>query len=586
MSRCRAKGVVLATLLVAHAATLVPADVSAQDRGRADPRRTPRTLAYPQGEVLVITGANALRSGPAASLLSPDSRLSGSLSRWGLTRGRRVDADPPRGSSRRERIWLLQSDRPEFDPVAASKDLQASGSVRAACPNYRLSLLETLPADPYVFYQWYVDDGGFADVGLTRAWDFERGDTTVVIAIMDTGVDTGHPDFAGQIWRNPGETPGNSLDDDGNGLVDDVEGWDFGTNDSNVNPEYLPDDTGIDVGFHGTFCAGIAAAATDNGEGIAGAGWRCRIMPLKISDPAVGFPSDAMAGAFAYAVDQHASVLSMSIGGPAEPGLPEFFQELVNMATYAGTMCVAAAGNDGDSVRIYPAACDNVLAVAATDFDEARASFSNFGSWVDVAAPGASMWSTICRNYTLTELDQLIYIILFGWDGVSPYMYGDGTSFACPLTAGICGLVRSRFPYLTPQLAAQHVIATGESLPFDAPIGVKVNAYQAVTAIPTPVPMEAPSPSAVSLAAKPNPLVGSGAIQFRLPVGGAVRLAIYDAAGRLVRTLIDGALSAGPHVVPWDGRNDVGGPLGTAVYFARLEHPGGVSNAKLVHFAR
>ena len=570
------------------------AGVSLSDRARelgltraaAAARRGLKALSFPAGEVVVIADAPTLESGPSGSPRARDTRLATVLAEQGLGRARRLDAGPPPRSNRRERIWLLSSDRPGFDPVAASRALQATGAVRAACPNYRLGLLPTLPADPFVFYQWHVDDGGFADVGLTFAWDFERGDTSVVIGIMDTGVDTEHPDFAGQIWRNPGETPGNLLDDDGNGLVDDVEGWDFGSNDADPKPEYTLDVIGIDVGFHGTFCAGIAAAATDNGEGIAGAGWSSRVMPLKISDPINGFATSAIAAAFAYAADQGASVLSMSFGGPAEPGLPEFYQALVDMATYAGTLCVAAAGNDGDSTRFYPAACQNVLAVGATDFQDLRASFSNFGSWVDIAAPGSAMWSTICRNYQFTQLDSLFYVLLFGWDTVNPYMYGDGTSFACPLAAGVCALVRSRYPYLTPQTTAAHVIATGEAVPYDQPIGPKVNAYQAVTAIPTAAEEARGSPGAARISAAPNPFEGSGEIRFTLPVSGRVRLTIHDAAGRRVRTLVDGALSSGPHAAAWDGLDDRGIPLATAVYFARLERPGGVSRVKVVHLGR
>jgi serine protease len=427
-----------------------------------------------------------------------------------------------------------------------------------------------------------VDDGGVADVSLPLAWDLERGDTSNVIVIMDTGVDVTHPDLASQIWHNPGEIAGNGLDDDGNGLIDDFEGWDFGVGDNDPKPEYTADISGIDVGFHGTFCAGIAAAATNNGDGIAGAGWECRIMPLKVSHPVDGITSDAIAGAFVYAVDQRVSVISMSFGGPGDPGVPEFFQALADMATNAGVLCVAAAGNDGDSVPVYPAACDHVLAVAATDFDNARASFSNFGSWVDVAAPGSLMWSTICQNYTFTDLDQFFYIFLFGWDGVNPYMYGDGTSFACPLTAGICGLIRAHYPYLTPQLVIHHLIATGDAVVYDEPIGVKVNAFRAVSSVPTAVAFDKAAPPVARVGAAPNPVRGSGSIEFALPAAGPASLVLYDSAGRRVRTLLKGNLPAGPHATHWDGRNDRGVPLAAAVYFARLEARGTAVTTKVV----
>ncbi len=258
----------------------------------------------------------------------------------------------------------------------------------------------------------------------------------MVIGIMDTGVDLGHPDLASQIWSNPGEVPGNGVDDDGNGYVDDVKGWDFGNGDADPNPEPLfenLDSFVIDVGFHGTFVAGIAAAATGNLEGIAGAGWNCRILPLKVSNSAGEITSEAVGAAFLYATALHVPVLNMSLGGPGDPGVPEFFQALVDGASAAGVLCVAAAGNDGSETPSYPAGCTGVLAVGATDVNNVRADFSNWGGWVKVGAPGAMMWSAICRNYDVDETSQILYFYFFGWDLERPYMYGDGTSFACPL---------------------------------------------------------------------------------------------------------------------------------------------------------
>ena len=566
-------------------ALLVPVAASAATAptvAHPAPARTPRSMTYARGEVVVIADEGAFRTTLDGSVHAASARMAGVLRGIGVERAREAGPRRPPGSRGHERIWILSSAQPGFDPVGASRALQATGAVLAACPNYRVGLAYTVPDDLYVIYQWYVDDSGFADIGLPFAWDVEQGDSSVVIAIMDTGVDTTHPDLAGKIWHNPGEIPGNALDDDGNGLVDDFEGWDFGTGDKDPKPEPTADASGIDVGFHGTFCAGIAAASTNNGDGIAGAGWSCRIMPLKVSRPDSGLMVEAIAGAFLYATDKGASIISMSFAAPGDSGVPEFFQELVDLATRSGTLCVAAAGNDEDSVRVYPAACEHVLSVGATDVDNSRASFSNFGSWVDVAAPGTLMWSTICQNYTFGELDQLYYVFLFNWDTVNPYMYGNGTSFACPLTAGVCGLVRSRYPALTPELVAQHVIATGDEMTFDYPMGKKVNAFRAVNLVPTAVETEGRSPSATVVRAAPNPVVGSGSIQFALATAGRARLSIFDAQGRLVRTLVDGPLAAGPHAAPWEGRDDRGGRLATGVYFVRLEAPGATTTAKVV----
>jgi len=551
-----------------------------------DLRRTPRDLSFAARQVVVIAEESALGATSSGAPRAPDARLSGALAAWGLHGAARLGPERRPGAAPRARAWLLTSDRPDFDPIAASRALQATGAVRAASPNYRFGLSTTTPDDLFLIYQWYVDDSGFADIRLPQAWDLARGDTSVVIAILDTGVDTTHPDLASKIWHNPGEIANNAIDDDGNGLIDDVTGWDFGSGDDDPNPEHTNDPSGIDVGFHGTFCAGIAAAATDNFEGIAGAGWDCRIMPVKISHPDSGISSDAIAAGMLYAADHGASVISMSFGAPGEPGIPEFFQALVDVATGAGALCVAAAGNDGDSTRIYPAANDQVLSVGATDFNNARASFSNWGSWVDVAAPGSYLWSTIAANYELLLSDQLLYILVFGWDGVNPYMYGDGTSFACPLVAGVCGLVRAKYPSLTPHLVRQHIVATGDAVAFDLPIGPKLNAFTAVSGGPTAVALTDPTPARTRLRAAPNPVVGSTSIRFELPAPGPVRLAVFDASGRLVRRLLETTLPAGPQAAAWDGRDDRGARLPAGIYFANLDAEGASLQSKIVLLGR
>jgi subtilisin family serine protease len=362
--------------------------------------------------------------------------------------------------------------------------------------------------------------------------------------------------------------------------VDDVHGWDFGVGDADPNPQPTFDPSGIDVGFHGTFCAGLAAAATDNVEGIAGAAWHCRLMPLKVSDPAGDISSSAVASAFAYAIDNGVSVLSMSFGSPGDPGVPEFFQALVDDATAAGIVCVAAAGNDGTNVPVYPAANDKVIAVAATNDARTRSSFSNWGTFVDVAAPGEHMWSSICRNYEVDEFSQLIYLFFFEWNGLDPYMYGDGTSFACPLTAGVCGLIRSRYPALTPAQVRDHLVATGDVVAFDEPIGPKVNAANAVQLAPVAVG-DAPTPLEFA-AASPTPFATTTTLRFALAEPGPARLTLFDCTGRAVRTLIEQSLTAGPHEALWDGTEDSGAAAANGVYFARLDAGGRTLRRALV----
>src|SRR5205814_61911 len=144
------------------------------------------------------------------------------------------------------RILRLSSSAPGFDAVEAARALHATGRFRAACPNYKLQPFATFPNDTYLSDQWYVHDPDDGDVDLPEAWDLEKGSSTITIGIMDTGVDAGHPDLTTHIWANPGEVPGDALDNDGNGYVDDVNGWDFGNDDADPNPEPILDPSGID----------------------------------------------------------------------------------------------------------------------------------------------------------------------------------------------------------------------------------------------------------------------------------------------------------------------------------------------------
>jgi subtilisin family serine protease len=529
---------------------------------------TPAATGFVPGELLVVLPEGAaVRSRPGGALEVRDGAVSAALEAEEL--GLSEDLAP---SSAPARFVRLVSRRAEFDPLAAAARLRGTGLFRAVMPNYRLYLSETLPNDTYLGDQWYVDEPTGADVHLPEAWDVAQGSPSTVIGIMDTGIDIGHPDLAANLWANPGEIPANGVDDDGNGYIDDMHGWDFGNGDSDPNPEPTYEPSGIDVGFHGTFVAGIASAVTNNGVGIAGAGWQCRLMALKVSNSAGEITSAAITLAFDYACAQHVAVLNMSLGGPGDPGVPEYFQALVNTAVASGVLCVAAAGNDGTDDRSYPAGCDNVLSVAATDWTDARAEFSNWGSWVRIAAPGAGMWSSICRNYTFDDLNQIFYLYFFGWDGENPYMFGDGTSFACPLAAGVAALVRAHTPSFTALATYQQLITSGDVVTYDQQIGPKLNAFRALTQIPTSVG----SARSIGLVARatPNPFVRSTVLRFATPTAGSARLTLFDCAGRRVRDLVRGPVEAGEHEARWDGTSASGERLASGVYFARLEWNG------------
>ena len=567
------KCLVLLLLLSLHA---FPARGALLHRGSAPPPHAP--LPPVAGRVLVVDDVGRFQLGPERQLTATRGALSQILARHGLSHG----AALWRGANARgPRFLVLDSPRAEFDPMKVAAELRATGLVRAAVPDMRVRL-HVVPNDPDVGFQWYVDDGGFADVSLPAAWDVERGSGAARIGVMDTGVDMSHPDLASKIWTNPGETAGNGVDDDANGYVDDVHGWDFGDGDNDPNPHAVPDPEAfdVDVGFHGTFVAGVAAAATDNGEGIAGAGWNCPVVPLKVVDSAGDISLVAMTEAFGYATAMHLEVLNMSLGVTDAPGVAAYFQALVDAATDAGVLCVASAGNGGTAALNYPAACAGVLSVAATDAANDRASFSNYGPTVRIAAPGAGMWSALCQNYPIDEFSQLFYEVFFGWDAVTPYMGGDGTSFSSPLVAGACALVRSRHPGWPPLVVGAHMVATGDVVGYDHPIGPRLNVLRAVTEQPLAVGPGQVVRSGLELF--PNPFTAEALVRFELAAAGSARLRILDCSGRLVRELARSEYAAGSHALHWDGTDSRGVRVRPGMYLVRLDTPAGPRFRKLV----
>jgi thermitase len=268
------------------------------------------------------------------------------------------------------------------------------------------------PNDPYYGdgTQW-----GPQKIFAPQAWDFCKGDSNVAVAVIDWGVDLQHPDLATEMWTNPSEIPDNGFDDDGNGYIDDVYGWDFAYNDNDPRQ----DDYG-----HGSHVAGIAAAATDNGVGIAGVAFNSSVMAVKVgyTDPESGkhlARYTDIAYGIMYAADNGAKVINLSLGGY---GYSLGLKGAVNYAWDAGCVLVGAVGNNNKSDPLYPAAYDNVIGVSATDQNDAKASWSNYGVHVAVAAPGSSIYSTY-------------------WNDGSTYAHMSGTSMAAPHVAGLAALL-------------------------------------------------------------------------------------------------------------------------------------------------
>ncbi len=561
----RIHGATLALLFaasIAHASPLPPAGPLA-----------PAVPAPRPGRVLVALRPGAtLATAPDGAARAGSATLTATLGRLALTRATRLDrAAAARGDAGAPAFVALASSDPGFDPYAAARALRTDPDVLAAAPDVALRLHLT-PNDPWYSLQWHLGTSAAA-VRAPQGWDQSTGNAGVVIAILDSGVDLTHSDLAYKIWRNTGEIALNGLDDDGNGYEDDVNGYDFGDIDADPNPEPIFDAVnGVDVGWHGTFVAGLAAASTNNGTGVAGLAWNCRVMPLKVTDVDGTIWLDAIVAGFDYAAAKGAKVLNLSMGA-TDPAAAEFFQLLVDGATAAGVVVVASAGNDGTDTPNYPAACDDVLAVAATNSGNNRASFSCWGPWVDLAAPGEAVWSCIARNYTYDAYSLAVYQAYFGFDGAHAYMRNDGTSFSAPLVSGAAALVRSRFPHLTARQVSQQLVVDGDARAYDNPIGPRLNVEKALT-FPLDAPAQAP-PAALAFAAPaPNPASGPVRFAFALPRAATVALRVLDAQGRLVRTLADGARGAGAHALAWDGRDASGRPVAAGLYFADLRAGG------------
>ncbi|PJA97359.1 MAG: hypothetical protein CO129_01615 [Ignavibacteriales bacterium CG_4_9_14_3_um_filter_34_10] len=292
---------------------------------------------------------------------------------------------------------------------------------------YYLSRIDLTPNDPSFSNQYSLKK-----INAESAWNISTGSPDVVIGIVDTGVDWDHPDLAANIWINQAEANGiTGVDDDNNGYVDDIHGWDFGGSTG------IPDNNPMeDRADHGTHVAGIAGAVTNNNIGIASIGFNCKIMPVKVAQEnlrdefgraLISYGYDGIV----YAVDNGAKVINCSWGSYS---FSQFGQEIIDYATSNGALVVAATGNENRDKIIYPANYNGALSVGYSNSLDGKDGSSNYGYDVDLFAPGSSIYST--------------------WMNDS-YTYLNGSSMASPLVAGLAGLVTSAFPNITPLQVAE-----------------------------------------------------------------------------------------------------------------------------------
>jgi hypothetical protein len=279
-------------------------------------------------------------------------------------------------------------------------------------PKYRFSQ----PPNDSLFLlgqQWSLNK-----IKATQAWEFSQGDTSIVVAVADDAVDILHPDLRSNIFTNHQEIPGDGLDNDANGFVDDYQGYDVSTS----SPSVLPPDS---TWSHGTAVAGIMAGATNNERGISSMLWNTRLLPVKISSNGI-YVTHGVEG-IAYSIDMGARVLNLSWGSSDNSLL---LKQIIDTAVLRKqVVVVCAAGNNNSDVPIYPAAYNRANGISSSTQTDLKSLFSNFGDWVDLAAPGEGIATTLPGGR---------------------YGFVSGTSFSAPLVSGVAALMLSMKPDLLP----------------------------------------------------------------------------------------------------------------------------------------
>jgi len=405
-----------------------------------------------------------------------------------------------------ENIFVVQL-AGSTDILQAVAELTQQPGVVYAEPNFLYHTMETpLPDEPYIpndrylseeglhfsegaWGQTHLDLWGIERIRAIEGWnqfdldgsgDFDASEIRpgehVVVAVIDSGIDSDHPEIAANLWRNPGEIPDNAIDDDGNGLVDDIIGWDF------VDDDGSPRDL---VG-HGTHVAGTIAARGDNELGIIGVAPWAKIMTIRGLDDTGSGDEVGLANSVRYAADMGADIISASWGGfTTSRALADAFR----YARDVGVLSVAAAGNsDTEVASVFPANLDVVLAVAATDPDDVRATFSNFGSMIDLSAPGVAILS-LNANGGANAIAEAFPDRVVATD----YLQISGTSMACPHVSGTAAVLLSQDSNRTLDDLRGHLMAGAESIAesnpgFEMTLGHgRIDMFESLVIEPQPV---------------------------------------------------------------------------------------------------
>jgi subtilisin family serine protease len=479
---------------------------------------------------------------------------------------------------------------------------EESGLVEWARPNYIVNCLMT-PNDPY--YRWPTawpnesqpDQYGVIQMNPATGWDASTGEGALIV-VTDTGLDLDHPDIAANVWTNPGEIAGNSVDDDANGYVDDVHGYDFcgawvgdpwGSPNEDSNPDVFAGDPACgngeddnldgyaDIGVsHGTMTSGCAACVVNNGSAFAGVAGHAKVAMARCLSPEGGGTEAMIASAFEYARAIPADVINCSLGGTATmPSVQTQMQADYN----AGIAMFCASGNSGNNEAMYPAAYSQCLAIGGVKHDDSgRTSITTYGNWLDCCTASGDLnagqtaiieavWTTYVASVADANSDPEIE------PGQAMIAGGVGTSFASPYAAGVGALIKSLEPGFTPTQVYNQITSHCHDV---APAGYDIQTgYGRIdisaaladwnqSAVPPVGP--ASSPAVAASIVVPNPFGAEAAI---LAAGAraddAKTVEIFDVQGRHIRAL---ALTGGQ--ARWDGLAGDGRDAGSGIFLYRL----------------